>query len=189
MEQYRYPATTLVPDYLRVAFGLVITAGPLVALDLARGVAVLLAGLALLFLWFGVRTALRQFSWVELSGAEIALCGPIRRRLSWRDVRRMQLAYYAPRRARQDGWLQLTLRGPSGPAIRVDSTLDGFDDVLRRATGAAARNELPLDPATEANLAALGLATAAERRAEDLALRRSPPARQQSGEGEPDPAP
>jgi hypothetical protein len=101
----------------------------------------------------------------------------------------MQLAYYAPRRARQDGWLQLTLRGPSGPAIRVDSTLDGFDDVLRRATGAAARNELPLDPATEANLAALGLATAAERSAEDLAFRRSPPARRQLGEREPGAAP
>jgi hypothetical protein len=189
MEQYRYPATTLLPDYLRVAFGLAVTAGPLVALDLARVVALLLAGLALLFLWFGVRTTLRQFSWVELSAAEIALCGPIRRRLPWQEIRRVQLAYYAPRRARQDGWLQLTLRGPSGPAIRVDSTLDGFDAVLRRATGAAARNELPLDPATQANLAALGVATAAERRAEELAFRRSPSARRPSGEREPDAAP
>jgi hypothetical protein len=189
MEQYRYPATTLVPDYLRVGFGVAITAGPLVALDLAPAVAVLLAGLALLFLWFGVRTALRQFSWVELSAADIALCGPIRRRLSWQEVRRVQLAYYAPRRAHQDGWLQLTLRGPSGPAIRVDSTLDGFDDVLRRATGAAARNELPLDAATETNLAALGVPTAAERRAEEFAFRRSPSARRQPGEREPDAAP
>jgi hypothetical protein len=189
MERYRYPATTLIPDYLRVAFGVVITAGPLVALDLARGVAILLAGLTLLFLWFGVRTALRQFSWIELSAAEIALCGPIRRRLSWQEVRRLQLAYYAPRRARQDGWLQLTLRGPSGPAIRVDSTLDGFDDVLRRATGAAARNELPLDPATQANLAALGLVTALEGRAEDFALTPAPSARRGSGEREPDAAP
>jgi hypothetical protein len=189
MEHHRYPATTVVPDYLRVAFGVAITAGPLLALDLARGVAVLLAALALLFLWFGVRTALRQLSWVELSPAEIALRGPIRRRLAWREMRRMQLAYYAPRRARQDGWLQLTLRGPSGPAIRVDSTLDGFDDVLRRATGAAARNGLTLDPATEANLAALGLAPAAERSVEDLAFRRSPPARRRAGEREPGPAP
>ena len=189
MEHYRYPATTLVPDYLRVAFGMTITGGPLLALDLARGVAVLLAGLMLLFLWFGVRTALRQFSWIELSAGEIVLGGPVRRRLPWQEVRRLQLAYYAPRRARQDGWLQLTLRGPSGPAIRVDSTLDGFDDVLRRATDAAARNELPLDPATQANLAALGLATAVERRAEDLGLRRSPPAGPPSGEGAPNPAP
>ena len=174
MEHYHYPTTSLVPDYLRVAFGLAITAGPLAALDLAQGVALLLAGLAVVFAWFGVRTALRQFSWVELSPADIALCGPIRRRLPWQEVRRMQLAYYAPRRAQQDGWLQLTLRGRSGPAIRVDSTLDGFDDVLRRATGAAARNELSLDPATQANLAALGLAAAAGPSAAEPALRPAP---------------
>jgi len=165
MERYRYPTTSLVPDYLRVAFGLAVSAGPLMALDLASAVAILLSGLALLFAWFGVRTALRQLSWLELSAADIALCGPIRRRLPWQEVGRMQLAYYAPRRARQDGWLQLTLRGRRGPKIRVDSTLDGFDEVLRRATAAATRNELPLDPATQANLAALGL-TATARRSE-----------------------
>lgn len=174
MEHYHYPTTSLVPDYLRGAFGLAITAGPLAALDLAQGVALLLSGLAVVFAWFGVRTALRQLSWVELSPADIALCGPIRRRLPWQEVRRMQLAYYAPRRAQQDGWLQLTLRGRSGPAIRVDSTLDGFDDVLRRATRAAARNELSLDPATQANLAALGLAAAAEPSAAEPALRPAP---------------
>ena len=115
MEHYRYPATTVVPDYLRTAFGLAATAGPLLALDLARAIAVLMSALALLFAWFGVRTALRQLSWIELSAADIALCGPIHRRLPWQQLRRLQLAYYAPRRARRDGWLQLTLRGPRGP--------------------------------------------------------------------------
>jgi hypothetical protein len=158
MEHYHYPVSTLVPDYLRVAFGLAATTGPLVALDLARGVAIGLSGLAILFAWFGVRTALRQLSWIELSATDIALCGPIRRRLPWQQLRRLQLAYYAPRRARRDGWLQLTLRGPSGPAIRIDSTLDGFDQLLRRAAGVAARNELTLDSTTRANLGALGLA-------------------------------
>ncbi len=134
------------------------TAGPLLALDLADAMAVLLGALALLFAWFGVRTVLRQLSWIELSPGGIALCGPIRRRLPWQQIRRLQLAYYAPRRARQDGWLQLTLGGASGAPIKVDSTLDGFDDVLRRATGAAAANQVPLDPTTEANLAALGVA-------------------------------
>ncbi len=135
MEHYRYPATTLAPDYLRVAFGLAATAGPLVALDLARGVAAVLSGLALLFAWFGVRTALRQLSWIELSATDIALCGPIRRRLPWQQIRSLQLAYYAPRRARRDGWLQLSLRGRSGAAIRVD-----FDPRrVRRAVAAGGR--------------------------------------------------
>jgi hypothetical protein len=183
MEQYRYPATALVPDYLRVAFGVAATAGPLLALDLARGVALALSGLALLFAWFGVRTALRQLSWIELSATDIALCGPIRRRLPWQQIRRLQLAYYAPRRARRDGWLQLTLGGRSGPAIRVDSTLDGFDDLLRQAVGVAARNDLALDSATRANLAALGLAAGAA-----PTLRPTPPDRQASG-GRPASAP
>jgi hypothetical protein len=174
MEHYHYPTASLVQDYLRVAFGLAVTAGPLAALDLAQGMAWLLSGLAVVFAWFGVRTALRQLSWVELSAAEIALCGPIRRRLPWQEVRRLRLAYYAPRRAQQEGWLQLTLRGRSGPAIRVDSTLEGFDDVLRRATGAAVRNDVPLDAATQANLAALGFAPAAQRSAAAPALRPAP---------------
>jgi hypothetical protein len=157
MEHYRYPAAVLMPDYLRVALGLAATVGPLLALDLAQAVAIVLSGLALLFAWFGVRTAFRQASWIELSATEVALCGPIRRRLRWQQLRRLQLAYYAPRRVRRKGWLQLTLRGESGPAIRVDSTLDGFDELLRRAAGVARRNELTLDPTTEANLAALGL--------------------------------
>jgi hypothetical protein len=100
--------------------------------------------------------------------------GPVRRRLPWQQLRRLQLAYYAPRRARQDGWLQLTLRGPARAPIRVDSTLDGFEEVLRRATAAAAANELALDPTTEANLAALGIAAETGAAAAGAPLRRAP---------------
>jgi hypothetical protein len=161
MEHYRYPARSLVSDYLRVALGLAATVGPLLALDLARGVAIGLSGLGVLFGWFGVRTVLRQLSWIELSAAEVALCGPIRRRVAWRQLRGLELAYYAPRRGRRDGWLQLTLRGQSGPAIRVDSTLEEFEEVLRVAAGSARRNQLTLGSTTEANLAALGLSAGA----------------------------
>jgi hypothetical protein len=108
-----------------------------------------------------VRTALRQLSWIELSATGVALCGPVRRRLPWQQLRRLRLAYYAPRRARRDGWLQLTLRGRSGPAIRIDSNLEGFDELLQRAAGVARHNELTLDTTTQANLAALGLGAGA----------------------------
>lgn len=174
MQHYRYPATTLISDYLRVGAGLAVTVGPLLALDLAPPLAVLLAALALLFAWFGVRTGVRQLSGIELSHSEIAVSGPVRRRLPWQQLRRLQLAYYAPRRARQDGWLQLTLRGPARAPIRVDSTLDGFEEVLRRATSAAAANHLALDPTTEANLAALGIAAGTGEAAQGAPLRRAP---------------
>jgi hypothetical protein len=153
----RYSLASLYPDYLRTAFGLVVTVGPLLLLDLAGPVAALLAGLGFLFAWFGTRTVVRHLSRVELSGDAIALCGPAPRRLAWCDLTRMKLAYYAPRRSREDGWLQLTLSGAGGRPIRLDSTLSGFDQVLGQASRVAWTRDLPLDPATHANLAALGL--------------------------------
>ena len=176
MEHYRYPATSVVPDYphrlrpggdRRPAAGARSGAGD-------RGPHVR-AGAVVRLVRCPHRAPAAEL--IELSAIDIALCGPIHRRLPWQQLRRLQLAYYAPRRARRDGWLQLTLRGPRGPAIRVNSTLDGFDAVLRRAAGAAFGNALVLDAATEANLAALGLAPGSAR-----TLRPPPPDRPASGE-------
>jgi hypothetical protein len=153
----RYPTGSLYPDYARTAFGLAVTLGPMLLLDLADGVAVLLGGLGLLFAWFGGRTMVRQLTSIELSGDAVRVLGPAPRRLAWRDLERLKLAYYAPRRAREDGWLQLTLSGAGSRPIRVDSTLPGFDRVLAHATRAARANALSLDRATQANLVALGL--------------------------------
>jgi hypothetical protein len=153
----RYSVASLYPDYLRTGFGLAITLGPLLWLDLAGAVAALLAGLGVLFAWFGTRTVVRHLSQVELSGDAISLRGPVPRRLAWSDLERLKLAYYAPRRSRDAGWLQLTLSGRGGRPIRLDSTLSGFDQVLGQASRVARAKALPLDSATHANLAALGL--------------------------------
>jgi hypothetical protein len=157
----RYPVAALYADYLRVALGLALTAGPLLLLDLAGPVALLLGLVGLLFAWFGARTVIRHLSRVELSAHAIALSGPVSRRLVWTELERMKLAYYAPHRVRADGWMQLTLRGRNGSAIRLDSTLAGFNEVLGAASRAATANSLSLDAATQANLAALGLGAGA----------------------------
>lgn len=177
MSRHHYPIGTLSSDYMRVAVGLALTLGPLLLLDLAAPIAWLLAALALLFFWFGLRTALRQLSAVELSPQGIAIRGPFARHLAWDELARMKLAYYAPRGwggprrrerhhqhdvrserdERQRGWLQLTLQGARGRPIRVESTLEGFDQVLRRAMATAGRKQLDFDPTTTANLSALGL--------------------------------
>ena len=156
----RYPLGALYADYLRAGCGLALTTGPLLLLDLADGVAVVLGALGALFAWFALRTALRHLSRVELSGSAIALHGPLARRLAWDDLQRIRLAYYAPRRSRDEGWMQLTLHGSDGRAIRLDSTLAGFDRVLGQANRAARAKALSMDAATHANLAALGLAGA-----------------------------
>ena len=174
MSRHHYPISSLSSDYLRVAVGLGLTLGPLLLLDLATPVAWLLSVLAVLFVWFGLRTGLRQLSWVELSPQGIAIRGPLGRSLAWDELTRMKLAYYAPRgwssARRRDrhrepgerdegrrGWLQLTLQGAHGRPIRVESTLEGFEQVLRRTMATVSQKQLGLDPTTAANLAALGL--------------------------------
>ena len=174
MSTHHYPIGTLYSDYLRVAVGLALTLGPLLLLDLATAIAWLLSILAILFGWFGLRTALRHLSAVELAPEGIAIRGPLGGALAWDALTRVKLAYYAPRSwssarrrdrhperderdDRQRGWLQLTLQGTSGRPIRIESTLEGFDQVLRRTLAAVAHKQLDLDPTTMANLAALGL--------------------------------
>jgi hypothetical protein len=191
MSRHHYPIGALSSDYARVALGLALTLGPLLLLELAAPIAWLLAVLAVLFFWFGLRTGLRQLSAVELSPQAIAIRGPFGRRLAWDELAHMKLAYYAPRGwgsarrrdrhlergerherdERQRGWLQLTLQGARGRPVRVESTLEGFDQVLRRAMAAAAHRQLELDPTTTANLSALGLDRNAPA---DTQLKRSP---------------
>lgn len=157
----RYPLATLYADYLRAGLGLALSLGPLLMLEVAGVLVAPLAALGLLFAWFGMRTMARHLSRVELSRSAIALRGPLARHLAWGDLERLKLAYYAPRRSRENGWLQLTLRGAGGRPIRLDSTLAGFDQVLGAASRAAKAKDLPMDAATQANLAALGLETSA----------------------------
>jgi len=155
MTRHHYPRSSLYGDYLRAGFGLVVTAGPVLLVDLADPIAVLFAALAVLFAWFGARTAVRQMSWVEMSPEAIAVRGPFERHLPWRQLERVKLAYYAPRRSRDGGWLQLTLRGDAGRPIRVDSTLEDFDQVLAQVRSEVEAQALALDPTTASNFDAL----------------------------------
>lgn len=165
MSQHHYPAATLYADYLRALFGLAVTAGPLLVVDLADPLVAVFAALTALFLWFGARTGLRHASRIEVSTDGIALRGPIERHLLWHQLERVKLAYYAPRRSRENGWLQLTLGGGRGRPIRVDSTLEDFDRVLERVRHEVEAKALPLDPTTESNFSVLGMAVQPEERA------------------------
>lgn len=159
---YRYPLASLLPDGLRAAAGLAFTGLPLAMLPVARWFGMVLAAGAVLFGVFGVLTALRARTVVRIDGDGIeAGAGRGRRRIRWSGLRGVKLRYFAVRRERERergrgrrrGWMQLVLRG-DGRVVRIDSRLDGFDDVLRRSAAAAAG--LPLDPVTRANFEAAG---------------------------------
>ncbi|MCW2245093.1 hypothetical protein M2352_000684 [Azospirillum fermentarium] len=153
----RYPATAVWGDYARAGVGLVLTAGPLLALPVAVWAAVPLAAAALLFAVFAVRTVGLHRLRLRRTGDGVTvrgLAGTVA--LRWADLTGVRLRFYSTRRDRRDGWFQAVLAGPGG-RIRIDSRLDGFDGLMEDAVWAARRNGVALDRTTCGNLDALGI--------------------------------
>lgn len=132
--------------------------GALVALAPTSGfVLISFGGLTGLFLLFTIRTAIRQRLRIAADADGIRLTGGWVRSLRWDEVEAVTLRYFSTRRSRKSGWMTLTLRG-RGQRVSVDSHLDGFEALARRAAEAAQARHLKLDPATQSNLAALRIA-------------------------------
>ena len=156
MSEHRYPMGVLVGDYARAGAGVLLTGGSLVLLPLNLYVRVLLGTLTALFLAFAGSTYLRQRCRVEVDGETIAASGVFPVRLSWNALDGVRLRYFATRRDRKNGWMELTLRG-AGRKMRLDSRLDDFPSIARRAAEVARERHLGLTPTTVANFAALGI--------------------------------
>lgn len=157
MSRYRYPPKALAGDYLRAGGGLAVTAGPAIFLPTVLPVTVVFAALATLFAIFGLRTALRQFTVIELSDEAITVVGAAGKELAWRDVRELRLDYYSTRRDREGGWMQMKISGPRGH-IRIDSALDGFAMLARETAVHAAAHGVATTETTRGNFQALGIA-------------------------------
>ena len=160
MSRHAYPGSAMIGDYLRAAAGLAPTAALLAIASLGAIGTVMLGGLAVLFLVFGVRTALRHRSLIEMTETGLSVSGPLGTAILWTELDRIKLAYYSTRRDRRDGWMQLELRA-RGSMIRLDSRIDGFAELVRQSALAAAARCLELSPATTANLEAFGIRSAA----------------------------
>ena len=154
MSRHRYRGRALAVDYVQAAAGVGATGGIAAFANALPIWTYVFGGLALMFLAYGVRTALRQLTVVECSETGLAAEGPRPISIAWKDVRDVRLRYFSTRRDRSGGWLQLTVAGPRG-AIRLDSGLEDFATVARRAIGEARRNGLPLGPDTTVNAQAL----------------------------------
>lgn len=153
LKPYRYPRRMLLFDGLRAGVGILITLGPLLFLTVSRSLAMALGVVGLIFLWFGFRVLAQCMVSIVPSADGLSIRGLRQRFLGWEDLKGLKLAYYAPIRRRNAGWYQLTLMGKEG-AIKLDSTMDGFDDLLRSALAAATHANLVYDPSTRENLAA-----------------------------------
>lgn len=158
MNLHRYSLRALTGDYLRAAAGLAITGGPLLLLDVAGGVAVVLGALSGLFAIFGARTAWRHGTVLETTADALVQRGPVRREIRWADMTGCRLDHFALRREGAVGWMQLGIEG-AGRKIRVESTIGDFSRIAAAAASAAATRDLELTDITTVNFRALGLAT------------------------------
>ena len=159
MTVHRYPSRALFGDYARSAAGLAVGLGVLVSVPLSPVILTIFGGITVLFLVFGLRTLQRHLVRVAVTEDGIAAAGLVTRALRWVALECLTLRYYGTRRQRKDGgggFLQLKLRG-GGVSLRLESSIDGFDEIIRQAAHAARRQGLALDPATAGNLLGLGI--------------------------------
>jgi hypothetical protein len=154
--RFSYPASAMIGDYLRAAAGLLPTVLILSTVSVGAVAGIVLGGFAAIFGAFGIRTALRHGTSVEVSDNGLQAVGLRPVTIDWADLDRMRLAFYSTRRDRKSGWMQLEL-GAGRARLSLDSRLDGFDRLVRHAAAAAAARDLELSDATAANLQALGI--------------------------------
>ena len=160
--ELRYPRQTLWADYVRAAAGVVLCGAPLLALEVNHWLALILAGGFVLFALFLVRTALRHNTRYALGPDALCADGPAGTVVEWRRLDRLKLSYFSTKRDRSGGWMQLTIGSAGARAVKIDSSLDGFHDVVERAALAAGQAGLTLSEPTRANLRAMGIAVAGQ---------------------------
>lgn len=158
---HRYPIASLVLDGLRSASGLTLTLGPLLFLDLVWPLAVAFGGFGVLFLVFTFRLLEQALSSIERSAVGLVRHGPRPLTLLWSELGSVRLSRYAVPRRAAEGWYQLTIRSDSG-TLTIDSTINGFEDLVRKTIEAAEEQALNFDPVTTENLRSLGFPMVSE---------------------------
>ncbi len=172
MTLHRYPTRSLLGDYARALVGLGLGTGILVSVPWTPVVLLIFGGATGLFLVFGLRTLERQLVRVRLDRDMIRSTGLSTRVLPWRSLEQFSLHYYGARRQtrrlpgqRRAGYMQLTLRGSgkgSGVTLRLESSIEDFETIVRHALEAARENGITLDSTSTANLAELDIAFEAD---------------------------
>ena len=152
---HRYPSTRLVGDYVRAGAGLMLTVVPVLLVSLTLVPLIILLLLAALFFGYGLHTILCHRRRISVDDDRIS-AQPGAIRLNWQELTELKLEYYSTRKESTSGWMQMTLRSDN-KWLKLDSRLEGFQDIARLAATSAHANDLFLSRTTAGNLAALGI--------------------------------
>lgn len=160
MTTHRYERGAIVGDFIRGGFGLLVTGAPVLLVPMVTWLTAVFAACALLFAVYLFRTWLRSSSVIEVDDTGVRVTGPLGRAIRWQELDGLNLRYFATRRDKEGGWMQMRMQG-AGTTIAAESSLDGFEAVAARAATAAERNRVALSDVTRENLRALGVAAGA----------------------------
>ena len=155
MTERRYPPRAMARDYVTAGVGLALSLPPMVALDLPAVTFGIFGLMSLCFAAHGLGAVRRRRLRVE-AGEDGLSFSPPRRSIAWNEITRFRLAWFSTRRDGARGWMELEVEGRAA-TLRVDSRLDGFRELVGHVRRAAAHRGVEPDPATRANLEALGL--------------------------------
>lgn len=155
--RFHYSRQALRGAYVLSGTGMLIGFGPVLFAHPAPVIGWLLGVMGVLFLVYCARTVVRQLSWIELDASGIGDRGPLGAAIRWDALREVRLNYYSTRPDRSGGWMEFIVKGP-GRTIRIESTLEGFVELVAEVVRAARDRGIALDERSRANLTALGIA-------------------------------
>ena len=153
---YEYPWSVLGRDYFRSLFGTIVSMYPLIFLDIDIVFFLLLLGTTILFLILLLRTLQKQVTTVTLTDELLNLSNLFEVTVYWDQLTEMSVSYFSTWRGGGNGWMEMKLKG-AGRAIKIESSLQGFLEIVERAIKSAKGCGLALDSATISNLESIGV--------------------------------
>ena len=149
--EYRYPFSSIRGDCIRAVIGFVVCVTPVLAGLKLMAALWFLVPLMVVFLSFFIRTILRYMTTITVTDEWIRVNSFLDTTVYWTEVTDFNLSYFTLWRNGEKGWMQMRLRNNKN-VIRIESSLDGFEDIACRALAAAEANRLSLNLTTTSNL-------------------------------------
>lgn len=153
---YQYPLTSLYGDYIRAVCGAAFCGLPLFYVNAGPILSTILGSVLLLFVGFGLKTAMRHFTIIEIDDIGVIARGPMGRRIAWKEIDKVVLKFYSTHRDKNEGWMHLSIFHGKNK-MTIESTLSGFDDVVGPTIQAGFQNNATMDETTLENITAMGI--------------------------------